>query len=56
LRPVWLVAKVLPVDTSLIAADANKQRSMKCTEGGSIGWVDPRPNWSEVVSFVKGIR
>jgi hypothetical protein len=28
---------------------------LKCTECGSVGWVDPRPNWSDVVDFNKGI-
>jgi hypothetical protein len=28
---------------------------LKCTQCGSVGWVDPRPNWSEVINFNKGI-
>lgn len=24
---------------------------LKCTKYGSIGWVDPRPNWCEVIDF-----
>ena len=28
---------------------------LKCTECGSVGWVDPRPNWSDVIDFNKGI-
>ena len=28
---------------------------LKCTKCGSIGWVDPRPNWSEVIDFDKGV-
>jgi len=23
--------------------------------GGSVGWVDPRPNWGEVNNFNKGV-
>jgi hypothetical protein len=28
---------------------------LKCTKCGSVGWVDPRPNWPEVIDFNKGI-
>jgi hypothetical protein len=28
---------------------------LKCSKCGSVGWIDPRPNWSEVVNFKKGI-
>jgi hypothetical protein len=28
---------------------------LKCTQCGSIGWVDPRPNWCEVINFNKGV-
>jgi hypothetical protein len=28
---------------------------MRCTVCGSIGWVDPRPNWPEVIDFNKGV-
>jgi hypothetical protein len=28
---------------------------LKCTQCGSVGWVDTRPNWSEVIDFNKGI-
>jgi hypothetical protein len=28
---------------------------LKCTQCGSVGWVDTRPNWGEVVNFNKGI-
>jgi hypothetical protein len=28
---------------------------LKCTECGSVGWVDPRPNWSDVIDFNKGV-
>jgi len=28
---------------------------LKCTQCGSVGWVDTRPNWSEVINFNKGI-
>jgi hypothetical protein len=28
---------------------------LKCTECGSVGWVDPRPNWPEVINFNKGV-
>jgi len=28
---------------------------LKCTQCGSVGWVDPRPNWSEVINYNKGI-
>lgn len=28
---------------------------LKCTKCGSVGWVDRRPNWSEVIDFNKGI-
>jgi hypothetical protein len=28
---------------------------LKCTKCGSIGWVDTRPNWGEVINFNKGI-
>jgi len=27
----------------------------KCTRCGSVGWVDPRPNWTEVINYTKGI-
>jgi hypothetical protein len=27
----------------------------KCTKCGSVGWVDPRPNWGEVINFNKGV-
>jgi hypothetical protein len=27
----------------------------KCTKCGSIGWVDPRPNWPEVINYSKGV-
>lgn len=27
----------------------------KCTRCGSVGWVDPRPNWSEVINYSKGV-
>jgi hypothetical protein len=23
---------------------------------GSVGWVDPRPNWAEVIDYQKGLR
>jgi hypothetical protein len=26
---------------------------LKCTEYGSVGWIDPRPNWSEIINFDK---
>jgi hypothetical protein len=29
---------------------------LKCTRRGSVGWADPRPNWSEVIDYGKGIR
>jgi hypothetical protein len=28
---------------------------LKCTKCGSVGWVDPRPNWGEVINFNKGV-
>jgi hypothetical protein len=28
---------------------------LKCTQCGSVVWVDTRPNWSEVINFNKGI-
>jgi hypothetical protein len=28
---------------------------LKCTKCGSIGWVDPRPDWTEVINFNKGV-
>jgi hypothetical protein len=28
---------------------------LKCMKCGSVGWVDTRPNWGEVVNFNKGI-
>jgi hypothetical protein len=28
---------------------------LKCTKCGSVGWVDPRPNWGEVINYGKGI-
>ena len=28
---------------------------LKCTRCGSVGWVDPRPNWSEVINYGKGV-
>lgn len=28
---------------------------LKCMKCGSVGWVDPRPNWSEIIDFNKGI-
>jgi hypothetical protein len=28
---------------------------LKCTRCGSVGWVDTRPNWGEVINFNKGI-
>jgi hypothetical protein len=28
---------------------------LKCTKCGSVGWVDPRPNWPEVINFNKGV-
>jgi hypothetical protein len=28
---------------------------LKWTKCGSVGWVDPRPNWPEVINFNKGI-
>ena len=28
---------------------------LKCTKYGSVGWVDTRPNWSDVINFNKGI-
>ena len=24
---------------------------LKCTKCGSVGWVDPRPNWGEVINY-----
>lgn len=27
---------------------------LKCTRCGSVGWVDPRPNWSEVIDYQRG--
>jgi hypothetical protein len=28
---------------------------LKCTNCGSVGWVDPRPNWGEVIDYEKGV-
>jgi hypothetical protein len=28
---------------------------LKCSRCGSVEWVDPRPNWSEVVNYNQGI-
>src|SRR5438270_8405553 len=28
---------------------------LKCTKCGSVGWVDPRRNWCEVIDFNKGL-
>jgi hypothetical protein len=28
---------------------------LKCTKCGSVGWVDPRPNWNEVINYSKGV-
>jgi hypothetical protein len=28
---------------------------LKCSKCGSVGWVDPRPIWCEVVNYNKGI-
>lgn len=28
---------------------------LKCTKCGGVGWVDPRPNWGEVVNYSKGV-
>lgn len=28
---------------------------LKCTECGSVGWVDTRLDWSEVINFNKGV-
>ena len=28
---------------------------LRCTKCGSVGWVDPRPNWCEVIDFNKGV-
>jgi hypothetical protein len=28
---------------------------LKCTECGSVGWVDTRVDWTEVIDFNKGI-
>jgi len=28
---------------------------LKCTKCGSVGWVDPRPNWGEVINYNRGI-
>jgi hypothetical protein len=28
---------------------------LKCTQCGSVGWVDTRPNWPDIVNFNKGI-
>jgi hypothetical protein len=28
---------------------------LKCTQCGSVGWIDPRPNWSEVINYGKGV-
>ena len=28
---------------------------LKCTKCGSVGWVDPRPNWGEVINYSKGV-
>ena len=28
---------------------------LKCTKCGSVDWVDPRPNWGEVIDFEKGV-
>jgi hypothetical protein len=27
----------------------------KCTKCGSVGWVDSRPNWCEVIDYGKGV-
>jgi len=27
---------------------------LKCTQCGSVGWVDPRPNWTEGIEYSKG--
>lgn len=27
----------------------------KCSACGSVGWVDPRPNWGEVIDYGKGV-
>ena len=29
---------------------------LKCTKCGSVGWVDPRPNWGEVINYNRGIN
>jgi hypothetical protein len=28
---------------------------LKCTKCGSIGWIDQRPDWTEVINFNKGV-
>lgn len=28
---------------------------LKCTQCGNVGWVDPRPNWPEVINYGKGV-
>jgi hypothetical protein len=28
---------------------------LRCTRCGSLEWVDPRPNWREVIDYEKGI-
>jgi hypothetical protein len=29
---------------------------LKCTNCGSVGWVDPRPNWGEVIDYNRGVN
>jgi hypothetical protein len=29
---------------------------LKCTKCGSVGWVDPSPNWGEFINYNKGVR
>jgi len=28
---------------------------LKCTKCSSVGWVDPRPNWGEVIDYNRGV-
>ena len=41
----------MPVDLNVELISAH----LRCTKCGTVGCVDTRPNWSEVIDFNKGI-
>jgi hypothetical protein len=49
--PAVLAQRQKPSRTAV----ARHLRPPKCTKCGSVGWVDPRPDWTEVIKFNKGV-